>query len=86
MYDLSLSEWYDSEDRRIKGMTFPRGFFDASIILVQKEKIGRENFDILSFMDPFTFGVWLMMLCTLLFSSSLTYVLQKLSGRHAAGR
>jgi hypothetical protein len=85
MYDLSLSEWYDSEDRRIKGMAFPRGFFDASIILVQKKKIEKENFDILSFMDPFTSDVWWMMFGTLLFSSWLTYVLQKLSGRHAAG-
>jgi hypothetical protein len=85
MYDLSMAQWYDSEDRRIKGMAFPRGFFDASIILVQKKKIEKENFDIISFMDPFTFDVWWMMLGTLLFSSWLTYMLQKLSGRHAAG-
>jgi hypothetical protein len=85
MYDLSMSEWYDSRDRRSKGMTFPRGFFDASIILVQKDKMRKESFNILSFMDPFSDGVWWMLLGTLLFSSWFTYVLQKLSGRHAAG-
>jgi hypothetical protein len=66
-------------------MTFPRGFFDASIILVQKDKMRKESFNILSFMYPFSYEVWLMMLGTLLFSSWCTYVLQKLSGRHAAG-
>jgi hypothetical protein len=86
MYDLSLSEWFDSSDSRSKGMTFTRGFFDASIILVQQEdKTGKENFSILSFMDPFSYGVWLMLLGTLLVSSWFTYALQKLSGRHTEG-
>jgi hypothetical protein len=38
MYDISLAEWFNTDTRRSMGWDFPRGFFDADIIMIQKEK------------------------------------------------
>jgi hypothetical protein len=88
MYDVSLGDWEDSIERRNRRMFFPRGFFDGSIVLIQKlpSHDDTAEFDFWSFLDPFSYGVWLTIVGSILVSSGLVYLLKKLSGRHASGR
>jgi hypothetical protein len=68
------------------GWFFPRGFYDADIIIIEKKKKKEKELNVLSFMEPFTEGVWWMMLLTVFFSSMITWFLQKLSGSHEPGK
>ncbi len=68
------------------GWFFPAGFFNADIIIIQKKHTAGKDFDLFSWLDPFSGNVWLAMLLTVLFSSTITWLLQKLSGCHEPGK
>ena len=87
MYDVSLGDWEDTIESRSRKMFFPKGFFDGSIVLIQKiPSHQKTEFRFLSFLDPFSPGVWLTILGSTLVSSGVVYLLKKLSGGHATGR
>ncbi len=86
MYDLSLSRWGDTTERKLLGWDFPAGFIDSDIIIIQKKKKAEKKRDYLSWLNPFTIEVWWVMLLTVLFSSMMTWILQKLSGCHEPGK
>jgi len=72
-YDV-IGEWYFVTTKRLaRGLIFPDSWYDGSLILVQKKKEVSEPFRFFSFADPLTWGVWLMLLGTTLFSGILYY-------------
>jgi hypothetical protein len=85
-YDLSLGRFGDTTERLALGWHFSTGCFDTDIIIIQKKKKAGQKIDYLSWLNPFTNEVWGMMLLTVLFSSMITWILQKLSGCHEPGK
>lgn len=66
-FDLSLGEWRNSVSRKAKGIIFPLGIADASLIMVQKAK--STAFDPWSFLSTFSWWVWLGIIATYICSA-----------------
>lgn len=74
VYDITADYFMNTVERKSRGVIYPAsGWFDASTIMVRKKDIDNdEDFTLWSFSDPFTPGVWAMVLLTI-FGSSLFY-------------
>ena len=72
-YDVSVSWWYASPEREALGISFPMGWYDGTSIIVEKKKDSRHfgAFDLFSWSDPFTPGVWFLLIGTLIFTGGL---------------
>lgn len=66
-YDISIGEWRNSKSRRGRGVVFPLGFVDASLIMVQKEE--KTAFSPFLFMNVFDWKVWLLIISTYILSA-----------------
>ena len=62
-YDVSVGAWSKTRERIERGNSFPHGYADASIIMVAKLESGKK-IDVWSFLDPFDWVVWVMILVT----------------------
>mmetsp|Transcript_11325 Transcript_11325/g.13135 ORF Transcript_11325/g.13135 Transcript_11325/m.13135 type:complete len:237 (+) Transcript_11325:279-989(+) len=63
----------------VRRVSFPRGFYDASIILIgtADESANRSKFSLFSWSQPFTVGVWLTLLGTLFISALVSIMLEE---------
>jgi len=78
VYDISINWWLHNPERVALGATFPKGWYDASIIMVGVQEGNEESdFDALSWKKPFTNGVWLMMIITLVISGLTSFYLDE---------
>jgi len=78
-YDIAMAEWDRTATRLSMEMTFPVGFSDSSIILVQLNKTKSLNWNqIWTFLLPFQGAVWWMILVALFASGVLYYLVEKM--------
>jgi len=63
----------------VRRVSFPRGFYDVSIILIGNvdESSNRSKFSLFSWSQPFTVGVWLTLLGTLFISALVSIMLEE---------
>jgi len=72
MYDISANLWLQSVGRLNRGVSFPEGWLDSSIVLVGEKPKSESKLSMWSFLEPFSAGVWCLIIATTLLSS-LTY-------------
>lgn len=78
-YDFSFAEWVHNQERRVRGISFPVGWYDASTILIQNEVEEVVTFDVIAFLKPFSNEVWAMIIGVFIISGSLYWVIDKIS-------
>jgi len=69
MYDISCTMWTQSVPRLSLGVAFPEGWFDASLVLVGNKESSNSDFNLWSFLEPFTFRVWGLIAFSILISA-----------------
>ena len=76
-YDVSVSWWYISPEREALGISFPMGWYDGTVIMIKKENPVKYlgAFHLYAWSDPFTPGVWLLLLVTLIFTGCVALYL-----------
>jgi len=84
-YDLTVDWYLATTMRQALGVSFPRGFYDASIIIIGTvdESANRSKFSLFSWCQPFTIGVWLSLLGTLLVSAFVAILLEENNTRQS---
>ena len=81
-FDISMDYWSHSVDRIAKGISFPEGYYDSSIILVENVDPHQNRssiFSIWSFATPFEPIVWLYIFLSVLFTGILYMILERLN-------
>ena len=84
-YDFSFFEYESLIDRMQRGINFPRGFSDASTILIARHQ-SASSFDVFNFMNPFDSYVWLSILATVVFSGLMYRWVHKASRTESSAR
>lgn len=64
-YDVTVAPWSKSLERINSGVSFPEGIYDSSIIMIGLEETG-SSLHVWSFLEPFDWTVWVMILVTFL--------------------
>jgi hypothetical protein len=64
-YDIIVSRVTASIDRMASGVSFPKGWYDARLIMVGIEQDDSSALDVWSFAKPFSAGVWALIVVTL---------------------
>mmetsp|Transcript_818 Transcript_818/g.1791 ORF Transcript_818/g.1791 Transcript_818/m.1791 type:complete len:558 (-) Transcript_818:278-1951(-) len=62
-YDLSAAQWTKTIERINAGASFTQGWYDASIIMVGLDE-RRSKLNVWSFLEPFDWQVWVLILVT----------------------
>lgn len=73
--DVSAAYWSRSLGRMDLGVSFPEGWYDGRIIMIGVEPGGTSNLDLWSFLEPFTTGVWIMIIATIIVSAGVYWFL-----------
>jgi Ligand-gated ion channel len=74
VFDISAEVWGKSAARMSKGVSFPMGWYDSSLVLVENFRPGqsREVVNLWGFLNPFDYTVWLS-ICGFIVLTGLTY-------------
>jgi hypothetical protein len=74
VFDISAEVWGKSAARMSKGVSFPMGWYDSSLVLVEHFRPGqsREVVNLWGFLNPFDYTVWLT-ICGFIVLTGLTY-------------
>ena len=76
-YDLIVSYWFDTLERRNLGVSFPEPWLDASTIMVSlKEPMQDDVFETFLFLKPFTNAVWGLIIATVFASGFVYWILE----------
>ena len=79
-FDIAADYWGRSSPRMALGIAFPKGWYDGSIILVQSQAAGRSKFSQMwSFLDPFHYRVWMLILFSIVFTGVCYWLLERLN-------
>jgi hypothetical protein len=78
-YDLSIGWYSDLTEHKSKGILFPEHWMDSSLILVTRGKnvelpIGERIF---SFLRPFTFELWALVMVSWIFAGAVYWFLER---------
>ena len=67
-YDVAVWWWFALYSREALGVSFPKGWYDGSIIIIAKQETENyfDTFSPFSWSKPFTPGVWLFLLATMI--------------------
>ena len=77
-YDIAMGKWDRTTSRIANEISFPEGWYDASIILVHAEKEEDLSLNIWSFLLPFQPMVWFVIVISVVVSGLLYYFLERL--------
>ena len=77
-FDIAMGRWDRTSQRIADEISFPEGWYDSSIILVQTRDGGDKDLNIWSFMLPFKTSVWFLIFATLVVSGWVYYLLERL--------
>ena len=78
-FDISMDRWAHTVDRLDIPVSFPVAWYDNSIILgeiVQPVSKTNKEFNLWNFLDPFHGGLWLTLVCTIVATGLVYYVLE----------
>ena len=75
-FDVVVDWWLQLPSRVELGLSFPRGWYDGSIIVVGRKKDVNNRFSAFSWKGPFSNQVWILLIVTLLVTGILCYVIE----------
>jgi Ligand-gated ion channel len=80
-FDISADYWGRSTERMGRGVSFPRGWYDGSVILVQSVARNKVDDDVSlwSFLLPFDRWVWFSIIGAIVFTGLMYLVLERLN-------
>lgn len=77
-YDVAASWWFSTVERSSLGVSFPMGWYDASLtIIAKKDEDDISSFKLTSWMDPFSTNVWITLVATMLISGIICFYLEE---------
>jgi hypothetical protein len=79
-YDIIVSRVAVSIDRMASGVSFPKGWYDARLIMVGIEQDDSSSLDVWSFTKPFSASVWGLIVVTLCVSGLIYMGLEGFDG------
>lgn len=75
-YDMN-GDWYlRTTDRLADGILFPEKWYDGSLIMVRRQPEADDSFNILTFLEPFSWGVWVLVVGTTIVSGLVYYAIE----------
>jgi Ligand-gated ion channel len=77
-FDIAADYWARSSDRMSRGISFPHGWYDGSIVFVASE-VNEETFNLWSFLLPFEIKVWLAIVGGIFFTGIMYFILERLN-------
>ena len=78
---FNISNWAKAVSRMKRGIAFPEGWFDSSLILVQHTDPSSEGANMWSFLTPFTFPVWAMIGVAVFATGIMYWMLERLNSK-----
>lgn len=78
-FDIAADYWARSTDRMSRGISFPQGWYDGSVILVTSEGSDGNKFNLWSFLLPFDATVWVAIGGAIIFSGLSYFFLERLN-------
>ena len=80
MYDIAVGKWDRSLDRMSREISFPEWWFEASTIIVESiEKDSKQHFNFWSFLLPFQWGVWVLIVITVICTGLMYFLLERMN-------
>lgn len=76
-YDVAAWWWFALYSREALGISFPKGWYDGSIVIVSKQDTDNyfETFRPFSWSQPFTASVWFLLLFTMIITGIVSMML-----------
>lgn len=78
-FDIAADYWARSVERMSKGVAFPHGWYDGSIVMASRAKVENEPFDPKSFLVPFEYSVWFAILGAIVATGIAYFFLERLN-------
>jgi Ligand-gated ion channel len=79
-FDISADYWGRSTERMARGVSFPKGWYDGSVVLVQSvAPYKSKDVSLWSFLLPFDRYVWLAIVGAIVFTGLMYLVLERLN-------
>ena len=86
-FDVSVDWWIPNAKRIAAGTTFPKGWLDASMIIVTKNEYASDDpqsqFSFFNWTRPFTTSVWATIFGTLVITAIVSLYVEGLNGIYA---
>ena len=76
-FDASVNWWIETPDRVNKEVTFPKGWYDASAIIIGKKSSIENDFSVFSWSGPFSTNVWILLIIMLLISGIVHHIVEE---------
>ena len=80
-YDVSVNYWFDTAERNGMGISFPNGWYDASVVIVTRQDddsfLTTSVFHPFGWTSPFTRNVWLAIAVTLVVTAMICLFVEK---------
>ncbi|CAB9521570.1 receptor subunit 1 [Seminavis robusta] len=77
-FDLSMEKWGRSISRSELGISFPAGWWDSSIVLVESLQESKREVNLWGFLSPFKVTVWITIGATIVFTGLMYWCLEYL--------
>jgi flagellar basal body-associated protein FliL len=76
-----MGKWDRTRERMSNQIAFPEGWYDASIIMIEytDPQSTTTDLDLFSFLTPFEWTVWMLILATIVASGLVYYLLEKMN-------
>ena len=78
-FDMSVDNWSKTVSRLRRGIAFPEGWYDSSLILIERTDPNREDVNMWSFLTPFQLGVWIMIGVAIVVTGLMYWMLERLN-------
>ena len=79
-FDISADYWGSNSERLGRGISFPRGWFDGDVVLVQSVAgYNTDSISLWSFLLPFDRNVWFAIVGAIIFTGMMYLVLERLN-------
>ena len=77
-YDVAVDYWAKSVERMSRGISFPHGWYDGAIIMVAREQVEEDPFDVYSFLVPFEWTIWCAIVGAIFVTGLIYFFLERL--------
>ena len=77
-FDIAVDYWAKSVERMSRGIAFPHGWYDGSIVMVAREQVFEDPFDVYSFLVPFEWTIWCAIVGAIFMTGLIYFFLERL--------
>ena len=78
-FDISVDNWAKTVKRMRLGVAFPEGWYDSSLVMVERIDPTAEDVNMWSFLTPFQWPVWLALCITIVLTGAVYWILERLN-------